>query len=525
MKIDKFRKGSLDTPLTALVGTILSVLALYVLFSIFSNFVVTPENQAIAEQNAQSIVDFIDYIENSPKFSSIDSCYGMLSLERLQNYQYKSSKDENQDNYFLKIDSKSVSVYQITQLNDLITETDVNPRPIKTFTIDTCKNNDCKLYLDNTESSLLGFPVEMFFVPAFQGDDNLELEQLSPDAFITLVPNFDSQNSFKIEYHNIGQVSIYSTTDANGNMCIISAGTCPRIIVNEDKKVTGAYLIFDKSSNGLFITKSSLSEFYIQKDTCFIQDLDIRDYYSYYRANPLSVDSTTNDVDISYIGNEISFHWQGKAICKRDGTIVDCQTIDDLFSSSDSYSSYRDLVLNAIAFYREIEDEYEEDKLIINPKIISDEYFRERQIIPQFDDVFEVLTQEPSSEDKVSIERGWILTIKRDINNCNDYPKYICEFANNFYLIDNKAYFYLPEKEKYYSFNHFNLRQDYNCGDRCKLYYIGLGDKIIPRNNIKISNNEYTIIESLPVDDEGSIKYYDIILSPRQHQKIPRMSD
>ena len=81
------RKGILA--LEALIGSILSVIALVVLVGYFSDLLPQEDNKKIAEENAQSIVDFVNYFQTDINYNTLDNCFNLLKLDFQTNFQFQ----------------------------------------------------------------------------------------------------------------------------------------------------------------------------------------------------------------------------------------------------------------------------------------------------------------------------------------------------------------------------------------------------------------------------------------------------
>lgn len=94
--------------LEALVGTVLSVIALFFMLDIYvSIFLVTPENMKVAQDNARSIVEFVDY--SYEKYQNKNNCFTMLKLKNLENFQFR----EHDNSYFYIVTPEGVGIYNM----------------------------------------------------------------------------------------------------------------------------------------------------------------------------------------------------------------------------------------------------------------------------------------------------------------------------------------------------------------------------------------------------------------------------
>ena len=91
--------------LEALVTILLSVVAIFVLLNLFVNlFLHTPTNLKIAQDNAKSIVEFVDFSKRH--YGKSNECFTLLRLKNLENFQVETGNQI----YFYIIDKKGVYI-------------------------------------------------------------------------------------------------------------------------------------------------------------------------------------------------------------------------------------------------------------------------------------------------------------------------------------------------------------------------------------------------------------------------------
>ena len=95
----KFRKGIIA--LDATIGVILSVLALFLVFQLFSNiFFQDSSNLLIVKNNIEGIKNFVVLGNDNLEFKSISNCFLKLRLKNLEIFQ---KEEDDNSNYVINI--------------------------------------------------------------------------------------------------------------------------------------------------------------------------------------------------------------------------------------------------------------------------------------------------------------------------------------------------------------------------------------------------------------------------------------
>jgi len=320
----KAKKGLLA--LDALIGTILSVIALFFIFQVFaSTFLQTPTNLDIAKQNAQSIVDFVDYSEKkSNSLEILSGCYNMLKLTNIENFQLES--DDNK--YFYIINNKGVYLFKFDYLSEVITKQKFSETKKVKFI--EFKNN-LNLKVDKTDSYTFSFEI---YGNSVLTNDN-KINSNTPGNFILLVPQFKifDKNCFN------SFLSIFDFLDSNQNNLIgrtlfeSKFDSKTQTMINKYEKTAnvkgyaeannvklseeqldntkqilwsesiGNYLIYNPKNNNLFLSYSELSNSLIKVNLCYrfqIQNENIEKKNEQLKKTPKKLNYLNNIIKFQY---------------------------------------------------------------------------------------------------------------------------------------------------------------------------------------------------------------------------------
>lgn len=433
------RKGILA--LDALIGTILSVIALFFIFQVFvSAFLQTPSNLKIAEGNAKSIVEFVNFNLNKDlDYNNFENCFSVLKLNFLENYQYK--EDNQKNNYFYILNNKGVHIVKnsdIPEDNDAkksFFKNYLNKIPKKDFRFEKQVN----LKLDNTDEGLFA-TFDIMFVTIGNSDDNLDLNLFS--GVYVLIPKFNSENTYLIEGYD-----------------------------NEDKEFKGNSLVL-KHNNGnlnLFFSKSLFSEILVKKNLCSKFNLNSNDKLAYYNQNLEKIDYFNYNINF-YCGDKKSNFIINSKI-KWENNKGYCEDTDNKYNLCDGF----DEGLSYLKFIELIKDNcFNVDKTKnLNFGILNLNQLKGSEIIKNkiekipFESVFNILNSENTNTARNMIydfdkKEDNLFTFDKDINGCNDNN------CQNIYYNNGKAYFYVKDLElknehvskiNYYNFNELSLRK------------------------------------------------------------------
>lgn len=224
--------------LETLVATILSVIALISLFQIFSSvFLQTPTNLKIAQDNAKSIAEFIEY--SNKRYINQD-CYTLLKLRNIENYQFLDS-----ENYFHIITNKGIKIFDKKNLDKIYEDKNYinNNRYFR--------NIEVNIQYDNTDKGL-PISLELFGFNLGESDKNLNL--LDGD-FLLLQPVFKKNLAgFEIDIFEDNQNILYGKT----------------FFENDFEDNLGNFLIYNPKTSNLFLSSSDYSNALIFKNSCFM---------------------------------------------------------------------------------------------------------------------------------------------------------------------------------------------------------------------------------------------------------------
>jgi len=520
-KIKNSKKGFLA--LETLLGLILSVIILFFIFQVFFNaFFQTPTNLKIAENNAKSIVEFV---KNNFENTNLNlNCYNLLKLINLKNYQFF---DENK-NYFYIINNNGVYLIKLKNLEKILKEKKFINYIDKNYCFEKSKfsfSNNCKvynkfdLYYDKTDqgweflgSSVLSQAANGIF---------FDLTNFGSFSDILKIEKDDIHNSFYIIIPKFGK------TQKQNNYKII-------YILNQDSSmdINGNYIYASDFKKDLFFSNGKISELLLNKNLCFLKNLEKKDIKNYYFKNPKKIDSIMNDIIISYknnnIKNEISFEWRNRPICKKNLIKIDCKGLDNSLFKDYKNLDYITFIDKVIEFYKNNNDlpgisnlivDIEEKPLSKIPKnkyLVFDVVFDKGKKV---NEMYDKYINKDSSVGHYTMESS-IFGINRFFNLCN------FEKCNSVYLIEGDAYFYINKKNSFYKFNSFSFRkkEDLNSND-IKFYYLGKKVKFEKVTFDKVGEHlfdkkDFYIFKDIKVEDNNVVKNYDIVLSLKQVTRI-----
>jgi hypothetical protein len=155
----KNKKGILA--LQAVVTMMLSTLALLLLLQASISFLKlnNPENLDIARDNAQSIVDFIDY-SNNKYDNGPNACYTLLKLKNLQNFQL----NDQANTYFYLVTNDGVHIYKNEEyIVERVIKDDANLRIEREDYIEFKDNKKYNIFMEEVDITYEVFNVIFSF--------------------------------------------------------------------------------------------------------------------------------------------------------------------------------------------------------------------------------------------------------------------------------------------------------------------------------------------------------------------------
>ena len=296
----KFNKRSLMS-LEALVGTILSSIALIFIVSQFVNifFMETPTNEKIVSDNMNSINEFIEFSHNKyEKSFGNGDCFTVLKLKNLENFQF--DKNNNQK-FFILITKDIIASLPMTELQKVkskINQGKFNWKNVKTLKKDKLNFPVDHLILDKTTDNLINLD---FYFWTLNSNSGLNLKKNLNVEYLVLVPNYD-----KYVFNNFfGQFSIGNVgpIKSNENILLGFSYILTNTGFNDIEYNLGNYLVYNPKKNDLFLSNSYFSNTLINHNNCEFNNLQRQVYLN-------SIQTNFNNVD--YINNKVVFDFYNK---------------------------------------------------------------------------------------------------------------------------------------------------------------------------------------------------------------------
>lgn len=243
------KRANLELPLGELILLILAFIGfVFVGKEVITIFFSTPTNQEIAEKNAEEIINFVKFSEEE----SSDSCFSLLKLRNLENFQFK--EDEN---FLLVIRKEGIELYPY-ELHDAFISGGLSAvsgiSSVKFFEFE----NEVELKKDETSEGN-----RALWITWISPDSSIELEEAEFEA-ILLEPKFSKQFG-KIE------ASDSSNFLEGQNTYIV------HFLEADDSERMGesSFLALrtSGSSSELFFTEHRLSQRYAQEGLCSLSAL------------------------------------------------------------------------------------------------------------------------------------------------------------------------------------------------------------------------------------------------------------
>ncbi len=431
--------------LEALIGTIVSVVALVFLFEVFSNIVFsTPDNFKIVKDNSKSIYDFLNYPENN-NMDTYNNCFFTLKLNHLQNFQY----EEEGENYFYII--KEDGIYYSDLLN--LESFEKNYIENKVFeNVKKLENFESLNILRDITKSPWSISVDFDFD---NGDTFVNLEDVD-DYFLLMIPILSSnQNEFQIKefFDNDFETLLTSNLYYSNNF----QGT---------KKV----LFFPRDSyTDILVSDNLCSKKYlfevINMDR-FTEDINLADSDSRalidYNNMKITYNIPINNVFVKII-------YENSKISCPD---IDCSNIFDL-NKIISFRDFQKELNNKVDVGDKIQD--------INTYFVSAEESNLNSNYVFFED-FRILMDKNNNYEEFNFQN--ILGFNTNINECDEDKCNLIFFQNGrmFFMINSVS------NLDYFAFYEHVFRKDNNQG-------------LIP-TKVNLGNKEYNVKEK-EIDGEG----------------------
>ena len=184
--------------LDALIGTMLSVIALFFLLQLMYMFFFqdNDSNLKIAKNDAESIVDFVNTYSSSPEqnlnpYANYDNCFYILKLQNLENFQLQT-KTEKTYSYIINkagvyiVDNENTKQFELNYDLDKVSTAGCN-----LFNKNMCFNNEVSMKKDETSSGSFA-KVDIFFIFSIGESGKFTIDNDLEKSFIylTTIPSF-----------------------------------------------------------------------------------------------------------------------------------------------------------------------------------------------------------------------------------------------------------------------------------------------------------------------------------------------
>lgn len=323
--------------LDALIGTVLSVIALFFLLQLMYIFFFQDNdpNLKIAKNDAQSIVDFVNTYssdnKNNPYFDN-ENCFFILKLQNLENFQVQKDAKKT---YSYVITSNGVLILDNENVKNFEENYQLTPSMIKKeYKFD----KSIQIRKDETPKDAFA-KVTIFFIFDIGTSNDLKLSDSWTDVsqYIYLKQkeniigkSFNNNNILNIFIPEKGYINNAENFVKDGVI-----GGYPKNF----KLQNGNYLVFSRNYHGpqnlLFATNTEVSEIYIKNNLCsnkFINDKNRKKNMN-KEENLLNIDYISKRVIFSCVPegqSEIKLVWENGYKCedKNSDCIIFLSQID-----------------------------------------------------------------------------------------------------------------------------------------------------------------------------------------------------
>lgn len=527
------RKGILAWD--SLLSLILSTVALVILVgAIASIFLETPTNLKIAKDNADSIKEFVEY-SSSGKYGKLDSCFNILRLHHLENFQFAEG-DDNSKNYFYVIDSTHIYVIPFKYKDKFYD--DKNPRVLAVYDVELDLKSGVDINFDKTDQgSWYSGEIDIipFLITISFGQSDERLSIASPAEFIVLLPHI-SDGSFVDEKVSKIFFESYSQNRFDSEV-VFSNG--------DEKSVDANYLVYRNQDNKLFVSGGVVSDMIIDKYLCSFLYLDKKDAYVWLTQKDANGDFTNLD-EIPYTNNRVvlsykfdnngiasyhvnSFVWDSEPKCFDSDVEIDCTSVFENFDCEMKFVDFMDM---AGAFFKDAKLDDGEFKISLEELTLDE--IAEGDVNVDFADVFDLYVDDSGKSINVyaidsDAKEEYVYSFASWWGNNLMFNGKEAAFSNDFAYVNGMAYFYVSGSEndaKYYFFKS-NWIQKNDVGEKETEFYFK-GKKIEDSKRFEVDkygisipifqsdDNEYFYWLKVPVED----KEYDVILTGTQISRI-----
>ncbi len=493
--------------LDALIGTILSVIALFFLLQLMYVFFFqdNDSNLKVAKNDAQSIVDFVNTYSSDNRdnpYFSYENCFYILKLQNLENYQIQKDAKKT---YSYLITDKGVLILDNENVKNFEANYQLTPSMIKKeYKFD----KGIQLRKDETLKEAFA-TVNIFFIFDIGTSSNFNLGNFLSPQYIYLKQkeniigkSFDNNNILNIFIPEKGYINNAENFVKDGVI-----GGYPKNF----KLQNGNYLVFSRSYHGpqnvLFVSNTEISDIYVKNNLCsnkFINDKNRKKSMN-KEENLLNIDYISKRVVFSCVPegqSEVKLVWENGYKCedKNSDCIIFLSQIDinkygSLFKGDNPHDNYFKDFCNKFSrsqYKFEIVDSKEqvnsEKKIEFNILFNKDSSgFNGKKL--------ESLSDKEKESYSFLDSRGITdKIIGKKFNDC-DFNEYN-DLCFDIYVKNNKIYQYAKspnygENLEFYSFNENFLRKKKDASGKDKIYLV-------------TDLSSYLKYESISLDSYGS---------------------
>jgi uncharacterized protein (UPF0333 family) len=495
-----------------LIHLILSVLALFLILFYFASLLFNPTNKDIVESNSNSIIEFLEY--SNEKFDKYESCYTLLKMRNVENFQIPTKNNEDNYVYTIGIDNGNLALWHHKE--EIFTNEFNNGdflrlesgRPYATL------DKNIQLKVDKTSE---GAFINLFGL--LNADLELDLDEDVEYIFFKPVYGFlngpfENKNLYNFFYKRESSDQIYKLD-----------GDSSSIVYNPVEKE-------------LFVSKSEYTDTLIKRHLCSFKLFLDNVLSSYYADNPEEIDHPWNRIFFyfeSETGDQIfpiRFKWDGEAVCYSGEENLDCNNIFNLESDEEIY--YRRFVDLIYDFFKdeELGDNFDNGILRVTYEEIDEKHVLENIHKLSFEDVFQEGENFNLLSDEEKKNRNLYRLSIRNPNELNECDKKECFLVES---KDNFLFFYVDVEEeelRYFKFKENFLRKKLVDGKISEIYFLKTNSDDLnifseERGNLEIfsmddinrnpifswmDNEDFYLLRDLDLDG----KKYDVVLSQFQ---------
>lgn len=491
-----FKNKKAIMAMDALIGTILSVIALFFLLQLMYMFFFqnSDENFKIAQNDAQSIVDFVNTYSSDNKdnpYYSYNNCFYILKLQNLENYQIQKDAKKT---YSYLITNKGVLIIDNDNVKKFEENYELTPNMIKKeYKFD----KQLMLKKDLTESGLFA-KINVFFIFDFGQNGKFRLSNVENDVNYIYLKQKENIVGADFDNNNILYAFIPEKGVINNAQNWLKDGIIggyPKNFVLQN----GSYLVYSKNyygvDNTFFVPNTEISEIYVKDNLCSNKYINekINDINQNKVENLLKIDYVSKKITFSCIPEgeeEINLVWEDGYYCDGKNSkcfdfisTINVNEYNSLFNSDNpnenKFSEFCKKNTNVPTKLKVSESTKEINK---DKKIVFDILFQKDSLGFNGKKLEDLTDKEKEKYFFLESRSNWEIFRGYMPNNC-DYSIY-GDLCYEIYIKDNKVYSYVKEPIngeilKFYYFNENFLRKKKDSNGNVFIYFITNPNELI----------------------------------------------